>query len=435
MSTTTTIASSLAPPFSMVSKYFAASVASFVVLCGLLVLNYADIQGHHFQPKLLALTHVATLGWVTMIIFGAMFQLVPVVLEVKLFSARLGEVQFWLFLAGVVGLVYGFWTFNVGLHLAVSASVVTLSMFLFVTNMLLTMGTVSKWNLTGHFLLAALFYLAVTSVAGLLLSINLGFPFIGQIHLDYLKIHAHLGFVGWVVMVIMGVGLKLFPMFGLSHGFSTVPARIAFVAVNVGLMGTTVEWLLTGPPWLLHLYIAILVGGILCFVVQLLLIFKHRLRRVLDLGMRHSAVAFGYLFVSTGLGAFIAFVNVGSKDSADAVVLLYGFVILIGFFSTLIVGQMYKIVPFLVWFHTFSDKVGKEPVPMLKDMFSEKIGNAQFLLLNFGLLCVFAGVLGSWNLLLLAGFAFLFTASLLFAFNIVTVLRLRFRYGNKRTDS
>ena len=25
--------------------------------------------------------------------------------------------------------------------------------------------------------------------------------------------------------------------------------------------------------------------------------------------MRHSAVAFGYLFVSTGLGAFIAFVN------------------------------------------------------------------------------------------------------------------------------
>src|SRR3989304_9901023 len=114
MSAPMNLASTLAPPFSMVSKYFIASVLSFVLLCGLMVLFSADIHGHHFQPKLLAMTHIATLGWITMVIFGAMFQLVPVVLEVRLFSARLGEIQFWIYTAGTAGLGYGFWFFHVG---------------------------------------------------------------------------------------------------------------------------------------------------------------------------------------------------------------------------------------------------------------------------------------------------------------------------------
>src|SRR3970040_755656 len=113
MTQPTTIASSLAPPFSMVGKYFLAAIASFVLLSGLLVFNASELQGHYFQPKLLALTHIATLGWITMVMFGAMYQLIPVVLEVKLFSAKLGELQFWVYLLGILGLVYGFWNFQV----------------------------------------------------------------------------------------------------------------------------------------------------------------------------------------------------------------------------------------------------------------------------------------------------------------------------------
>ena len=78
------IVSAYAPPFKIVLKYFIAAVLAFVTLNFLLIINYTDISGFHFQPKILALTHIATLGWITMIIFGAMFQLVPVVLEVKL---------------------------------------------------------------------------------------------------------------------------------------------------------------------------------------------------------------------------------------------------------------------------------------------------------------------------------------------------------------
>lgn len=435
MTMPTTIASSLAPPFSMVSKYFIAAVAFFVVLTGLSALVAADIHGHHFQPKLLALTHIATLGWISMIIFGAMYQLVPVVLEVKLFSAKLGEIQFWLYVVGILGFVYGFWNFNVGVHFTASASLVTLAIFIFIVNIFFTMANVTKWNLTGLYLLTALVYLKITALAGLLLSVNLGFPFISRIHLDYLKIHAHLGFIGWVVMVIMGVGLKLIPMFGLSHGFSTTPAKVAYVLVNIGLLGTTVEWLMTGPGWLLQCYIGLLGIGIFAFLFQLVEIFRHRMKKTLDIGMKHSAVAFGYFLLSSATGVFLAFADIGDEGLQQALVLTYGAVAIFGFFSMLIVGQMYKIVPFLVWFHTFSDRAGKEPVPLLKDMFSERLGTIQFWLINVGILFTLAGLLTTQPLLLRAGFTVVFLASVLFAVNIGNVFRLRIRYGHQRSDS
>ncbi|MEX2088548.1 MAG: hypothetical protein WEB62_02210, partial [Bacteroidota bacterium] len=233
-------------------------------------------------------------------------------------------------------------------------------------------------------------------------------------------------------MVIMGVGLKLIPMFGLSHGFSTKPARAALVLVNVGLLGLSVEWLFTGAEWLLTSYVAMLVLGLLAFIVQLVLILKHRMRRIFDLGMKHSVVAFSYFLLSVIFGFVLGVVEIHDVELREGLILMYGGMIMLGFFSMLIVGQMYKIVPFLVWFHTFSDKVGKEPVPMLKDMFSEKVGNVQFWILNAGIVLVLAGLGSSQSMVLTIGLNAMFIASLMVAFNIATVFRLRSRHGNKR---
>ena len=181
------LVSAYAPPFKIVLKYFIAAVLSFAILNLLLMLNYNDINGFHFQPKILALTHIATLGWITMIIFGAMFQLVPVVLEVRLFSERLAEIQFWIFLLGIIGLVTGFWNFDTGIHLTASAIILNIAILIFSFNIIATMTRVKKWNLTGLYLAAAIFYLITTAVAGLLLSINLGYPFIKISHLQHTR--------------------------------------------------------------------------------------------------------------------------------------------------------------------------------------------------------------------------------------------------------
>ncbi len=431
MSAPTNIASNIAPSFNMVKKYFIASIVSFVVMCTLLVFNASDIGGHHFQPKLLAITHIATLGWITMIIFGAMFQLIPVVLEVKLFSERLARIQFWLYVAGIIGLVYGFWCMKFSIHLTASATLLSVAILLFIFNILATMGSVGRWNITGVVVLTGVLLLGVTAVAGLLLSVNLGYPFIGRIHLDFLKIHAHLGFIGWVVMVIMGVGLKLIPMFGLSHGFSTTPAKAAYVLLNLGLMGMMVQWTSGGAAWLLGVYIALLVLGILAFLIQLFLIFRLRMKRFLDLGMKHSAAAFGFFLVATVIGLLLAFIPF-NEHTTESLVLSYGWVVLIAFFSFLIVGQMYKIVPFLVWFHTFSDKVGKEQVPLLKEMFNERIGEVQLWLLLAGVVGGVVGLMSEVDWMFRAGTVLLLAAAVLFAYNMFIVFSVETRHAYKR---
>ncbi len=419
--TSGSLASKMSPSFKMVSKYFISSIAFFLALNILLVLEYDKIHGHYFQPLLLALVHITTLGWITMIIFGAMFQLVPVVLEVKLFSEKLGEIQFWIYLIGVIGLVTAFWSFDTGLHMAVSASLLVLAILIFIINISASMVKVKKWNITGVYLIAALFYLLSTAAAGIMMAINLGYPFIQGNHLQYLKLHVDVAFIGWVLIVIMGVSYKLIPMFSLSHGYSQKSAVLAFILVNAGLLGITTVMHYKNVPYFYYFFVILIAIGILFFLHQIYLILKNRLRKKLDIGMKHSVIAFTFLFLDTILGLILVMANFRDLSVELNLALLYGFMSLIGFFSILTVGQLYKILPFLVWYHKFSSKVGKEPVPLLKEMFNEKYARAELYFLVTGFTGGAVGIALSIDPLMLISFILMLIGSLIFAYNMLSI--------------
>ncbi len=412
------VAAKMAPPFRLVSKYIIASVFFYVILCVYIAISWQQIQGHFFQPLLLGLTHIATLGWINMIIFGAMFQLVPVLLEVPLWKVKLGEWQFWIYLVGVIGLVVGFLRFSVGAHLDASAALVTLAGYVFIWNMVRTMLTVQKWDITGFFLIAALIYFFITITLGLILTVNLGHPFIDRSHIDYLKIHAHFGLIGWASMVIMGVAMKLIPMFAISHNFSEKPVWFSFWFVNIGLLGSMVEKTFGETSVLFPLYSALVAIGLILYVVQIIIILKIRLRRTLDVAMKHAIVSFSSLFIITVLGFAAIYISVKSQ-MFEAVTLTYGFVALIGFISSLIVGEMYKIVPFLVWYNKYSSRAGIQTVPTLKEMIHEKLAQTEFIIFTGGFLTACVGLLVQVQIVFGIGAVLLAIASLLFGYNII----------------
>ncbi len=414
------IVSAYAPPFRIVAKYFTAAIISFVVLNLLLLLNYSSIDGHHFQPKILSINHVATLGWITMIIFGAMFQLVPVVLETKLFSEKLAEIQFWIYMPGVIGLVYCFWFFDTGIIMTASAILLNLAMSIFSFNIIATMKSVKKWNVTAWYLASAIFYLIVTAIAGLLLAINLWTPYIKLDHLQYLNLHAHIAFIGWVSMVIMGVSFKLIPMFTLSHGFALTNGKRALWMINIGLLGISTITHYKDTTFLYYIFIALIVLGIIFFLLQINIIFKNRIRKKFDIGIRFSSVAYLMFGLTTLLGTFIDFVD---YENIINITLVYGYMIIFGFISMLIVGQMYKIVPFLVWYHKYSSKVGIEKVPMLKDMFNEKSAQVGFYLMITAIFGSLYSLSFRSETGLLISFSLMFISSIIFLFNMITIFR------------
>lgn len=414
------VASAYSPPFRIVAKYFIATIISFVVLNFMLLLNYKDISGHHFQPKILSLTHVTTLGFITMIIFGAMFQLVPVVLEVKLFSTILAEIQFWIYSTGVVLLVYKFWNFSSELSFTLPAISLNAAILIFSVNIVLSMIKVKNWNITGTYLASSIFWLLTTAVAGLLLSINLDTPFIKISHLQYLKLHVITAFAGWVGMVVMGVSFKLIPMFTLSHGYDLKLAKWSVALINIGLLG--VNWIMHYPDTAFYnsIFGSMIFIGFILYLIQVFIIFNKRIRKKLDVGLKFTVAALFILGITAFLNFSFLFFD---YERIINLTLIYGILFLIGFASTLIVGQMYKIVPFLVWYHKYSSKVGIENVPMLRTMFKESLAEYQFYLMISGMIMALIGLGLQIQFILLIGFVTLFISSLIFAYNMIKIFR------------
>ena len=53
--------------------------------------------------------------------------------------------------------------------------------------------------------------------------------------------------------------------------------------------------------------------------------------------------------------------------------------------------MLYKIVPFLIWFHRFSTLVGKVKVPLVKDVLPEKLTKSQLQPTGLALLILLPG--------------------------------------------
>ena len=56
------------------------------------------------EPYILALTHVAALGWLTTGLMGVMYVTLPATLGVRPHSLRMASVQYWLQVVGIAGL-------------------------------------------------------------------------------------------------------------------------------------------------------------------------------------------------------------------------------------------------------------------------------------------------------------------------------------------
>ncbi|VVB88484.1 Cytochrome C and Quinol oxidase polypeptide I [uncultured archaeon] len=64
----------------------------------IMVLNQTPLTPSH--------AHVLLIGWVSMMIFGVGYHLLPVFAGTELYSLRLAEAQFWLQNIGIVGLAF-----------------------------------------------------------------------------------------------------------------------------------------------------------------------------------------------------------------------------------------------------------------------------------------------------------------------------------------
>lgn len=91
------------------------------------------------------------------------------------------------------------------------------------------------------FIRLSMAYFLVGSLLGVIFA---AYP--GSMYQDYISVHVHLNLVGWMSMMIFGVGYHILPRFSGRPLWSRRLAVMQFWLANIGLIGMAAGWVMRG---------------------------------------------------------------------------------------------------------------------------------------------------------------------------------------------
>lgn len=379
-----------------------------------------------YTPDTVAVTHLFVLGWLCSVVMGAVYQLVPVALETKLHSERLAHWHFVFHVVGFVGMVLMFRTWNMKL-VGYFGTLLTFGVALFAYNVARTLLRVPKWNVIATGVASAVTWLLLTVTAGLLLVAGQrGWaPVLRFNPIAVMDAHAHLGAIGYFTMLIVGVSYKLVPMFTLSEIQNHRRATMSVVLLSAGLIGLFVGILLQ-RPWKLA-FVLVILAALALYGWELRAILRARKRRALDWGVTYFLTAVAMLFPLSALAILLCWPGLPANQFTAQLESVYGFLGFIGFVSFAILGMLYKIIPFLIWFGIYSKHIGRSQVPALVEMYSAPLQAAGYWTFLAGLLATVTAI-GLANATgVRAGCSLLALSLAIFAVNVGKILSHYFR--------
>ncbi len=331
------------PPLSVPLRFFLVAPV-FGAAAGILlaVAGPATLLSR-WTPGVLAATHLVTLGFLTMVMVGAIFQVLPVVTGVPVVPTRpvASSTHLLLVVATVLfGLGVGF------SRPALSGAAGALAGVALGGFLVAALAAAARvWrNATGRAMGLALVSLLVVLLLGVvLLAGHAGWM---PLRRDLTDVHLMWAVAGWVGLLVMGVSFQVVPMFQVTPSYPGVLQDVLPAAVFVGLLlwlgGRLAGWAPIAAAGMVALGLAFSVYAAATLWLQ-----AHRRRKLRDVTTDLWRLAMVLLLLDLLLAALGA---VGVVDlAAPRVVVTIGLVLLPGVAVSVIMGMLYKIVPFLTW--------------------------------------------------------------------------------------
>ncbi|MFB6121000.1 MAG: hypothetical protein ABEJ68_07800 [Halobacteriaceae archaeon] len=370
----------------------------------------------------LAHVHLLLAGWVCITIMGAMTQFVPVWSGVELHSKRLARAQLVLVAGGLAAFVAALLA-NATAWFPAAGFVVLVGFWTFVYNVGRTLAPARPWDVTErHFALALAFFIVVTAL-GLLLAAGLARPSLsfpaGVTQVDLRAAHATLAVFGAVLTTVLGALYQLATMFTQSDldRWDRPFALVEQVGYPVGVVAFAGGRLLDAPT-LARFGGVLVAAGLAAFAVVLA-------RRLLDARVDWTPMLtrYGVAALATAAWAPLA----ARAWLADPFGPLFGppagvHLLFLGVVGMVVLGTLYHVVPFVVWVHRYSDRLGLEPVPMIDDLYDSRVAAVDALLTVGGGLFLVAGQWRGVTTLVQAGGVLATLGFVAFAANLAFVV-------------
>jgi len=420
-----------APPISIPLRFFL-TAPLFGIAAALLLIWYGpELMTSRWSPQVLALTHLLTLGFLAMVMSGALLQMLPVLAGISVPKVVfVGNLVHPLLSAGTLGLVGGF---LLGSPILLKLAVVALGtgFFIYILAVAVALWRVKLPNATVTGMRMALLALIITVLIGLNLAVGLsGWGTLSYPSL-YTDIHLTWGMLGWVALLLIGVSFQVVPMFQVTPDY---PEWIKLWLPRVLLLGLAIWTMLyitaykqqSSPFWSFAWLIAMLAGYI-TFAVITLRLQKQRRRKITDVTLlfwRVGVTAIPVSFLVWTVGRF--FPSVTEHVDMD---LLLGVCMIFGAAIPLLNGMLYKIVPFLSWFHLQNRQLATMcmtvQIPNMKQFLPDRLAKRQFWVYLLALVCSLAAVFAPVWIVRPAGVVLALSFALL-GYNLLQVV-LRYR--------
>ncbi len=356
-----------APPFSVPLRFFLTAPLFPLLAAAVLAWQGPDALASRWSPAMLALTHLFTLGFLAMVMIGALMQLLPVLAGSPVVRPKIvgGGVHALLTL-GTLALSAGF---VVSRPMVLRAGLVLLGggFALFIAAAALSLARAASGNAVVGVMRLALAALLVTVLLGLSLGILLSTGSAGTSVFIWTDLHLAWGLIGWVGLLIIGVAYQVVPMFQLTPPYPAWATRALAPLVFVALLIWSAGMVFPGQhPLLMSVarFVSVLVGlGLAVFAVVTLRLQWKRHRRVPDVTTRFWQLSMMSLLIGIVMGIAASTGAVG----APRLGLLAGVWMIVGFASSAIHGMLYKIVPFLAWLHLHEQNI-RGVLPNMKEI-------------------------------------------------------------------
>jgi len=322
---------------------------------------------------------------------GAIMQMLPVlsgitVPHVKIIGASVH-----------VLLVTGIITFAIGL--LTSSSVLTsitigflgAGFGLFIVTILTAMLRNKMKNITISAMRLSLVSLLITATLGISLLTSFIWPD-NNINIPlFTNLHVAWGILGWVALLLIGVAYQVVPMFQMTNEYPGWMTRSLLPLLFSGLIIWTVTTLAgtSIPTYANDIILLLCIAGYASFSITTLRLQKNRKRKTQDTTLLFWRFAMLSVLVAVAMWAY--HVLISDLNNTVRYPFIMGTILLAGFAVSVMNGMLYKIMPFLIWFHLQHRQVSlglgrKYAIPNMKQIIPTQQAQRQFYLHFSGVL-------------------------------------------------
>ncbi len=353
-----------APPLSVPMRFFLTAPLFGIAASVLMLISGPEIFASRWSLPMFALTHLITLGFISMAMIGAMQQLLPVLVGSPVRRPLLiSTILHVLIIIGVPLLVAGF-LFDQQFLLTAAFLMLGMCFMLFLVVTLNCLFTAQSQSDSVTAMRLSVISLAVAMTVGI--SAGSGFTADMVVFTEVVWTDVHLGWalLGWVGLMFIGVGFQVVPMFQLTPPYP----KTAMYWLPRAIFGLLVIYSLTCLIWP-DLAAWLMILPVLCFAlfaVVTLSLQSQRRRRIPDVTMDYWKLGMASILVAVLL--WIIRHLLPDQELSSAMELMIGVIVTVGVLISLIAGMMYKIVPFLLWFHLQSRLDEYVKLPTMKQI-------------------------------------------------------------------